>query len=84
MSLRPRRIVTKLLSDCDVQINGDAPYDIRVKNEEFYTRTLIKGSISLGESYMDGWWDAYRQPAGPRRVRALLMHHRHREAAAAH
>jgi cyclopropane-fatty-acyl-phospholipid synthase len=58
MSLRPRQIVTNLLSECDVRINGDAPYDIRVKNDDFYTRALVNGSLGLGESYMDGWWEA--------------------------
>ncbi len=58
MSVRPRRIVTQLLSDCGVRINGDAPHDIRVRNEDFYARALINGSLGLGESYMDGWWEA--------------------------
>lgn len=58
MSLRPRQIITNLLSECGIRINGDAPSDIRVKNEDFYARALINGSLGLGESYMDGWWDA--------------------------
>jgi len=58
MPFRPRQIITKLLAECDVRINGDAPYDIRVKNEDFYARALINGSLGLGESYMEGWWDA--------------------------
>jgi cyclopropane-fatty-acyl-phospholipid synthase len=58
MSLRPRQIITELLSECDVHVNGTAPYDIRVNNDDFYTRTLLNGSLGLGESYMDGWWDA--------------------------
>jgi cyclopropane-fatty-acyl-phospholipid synthase len=58
MSLRPRQIISQLLTECDVRINGDAPSDIRVKNEDFYARALVNGSLGLGESYMDGWWDA--------------------------
>jgi cyclopropane-fatty-acyl-phospholipid synthase len=54
MHLRPRQIVTDCFSDCDVQINGDAPSDIHIKNPEFFGRTLIHGSLGLGESYMDG------------------------------
>jgi cyclopropane-fatty-acyl-phospholipid synthase len=54
MRLRPRQIVTDCFSDCDVQINGDAPSDIYIKNPEFFGRTLIHGSFGLGESYMDG------------------------------
>ncbi len=41
----------------DIKINGDRPWDIQVKNEKFYDRLVSQGSIGLGESYMDGWWD---------------------------
>src|SRR6202167_3695049 len=57
MPLRSRQIVTRLLSECGVRINGDAPYDIKVSNDDFYSRALLNGSLGLGESYMDGWWD---------------------------
>jgi cyclopropane-fatty-acyl-phospholipid synthase len=58
MSLRPRQIIAQLLAECDVRINGAAPYDIHVKNDDFYVRALVNGSVGLGESYMDGWWEA--------------------------
>jgi cyclopropane-fatty-acyl-phospholipid synthase len=57
MPLRSRQIVAQLLSECGVRINGDAPYDIHVSNDDFYSRALLNGSLGLGESYMDGWWD---------------------------
>ena len=41
----------------DVKINGDRPWDIQIHNENFYARILSGGSLALGESYMDGWWD---------------------------
>ncbi len=47
-----------ILKEADIEINGDRSFDIRVKNPDFYGRVLAKGSIGLGESYMDGWWDA--------------------------
>lgn len=47
----------KLLSLAGIKINGDNPWDIRVHNEKFYQRVLTQGSLGLGESYMDGWWD---------------------------
>ena len=46
-----------LLAHTDIQLNGDRPWDIQVHNPEFYQRVLSGGSIALGESYMDGWWD---------------------------
>ncbi|MFC2014197.1 cyclopropane fatty acyl phospholipid synthase [Chloroflexota bacterium] len=47
----------RLLSLAGIKINGDNPWDIRVHNEKFYQRVLAQGSLGLGESYMDGWWD---------------------------
>ena len=49
--------VQGLLSLAGVRINGDRPWDITVRNENFYDRVLRQGSVGLGESYMDGWWD---------------------------
>lgn len=46
-----------LLGQADIQINGERPWDMQVHNPELYTRLLAKGSLGLGESYMDGWWD---------------------------
>src|SRR5688572_23930821 len=50
----------QVLALADVIIDGDRPWDIRVHNEEFYPRAIADGSLGLGESYMDGWWDVER------------------------
>ena len=47
----------ELLSKADVKINGPRPWDIQVKNPNFFKRVLNEGSLGLGESYMDGWWE---------------------------
>ncbi|HEY8682205.1 MAG TPA: cyclopropane fatty acyl phospholipid synthase [Rhodanobacter sp.] len=47
-----------LLALADVHINGDAPIDLHVHDERLYTRVFARGSLGLGEAYMDGWWDA--------------------------
>ena len=52
--------VERLLSFADVKIDGDRPWDLQVHNEDLYARILAKGSLGLGESYMDGWWDCNR------------------------
>ena len=49
--------VQKFLSPADVRIGGERQWDITVSNDEFYARVLRNGSLGLGESYMDGWWD---------------------------
>ena len=49
--------VQKLLEGTGITINGSNPWDIQVKNENFYKRVLTEGTLGFGESYMDGWWD---------------------------
>ena len=42
----------------DTRPNGiRAPWDPRILDEHFFGRVLTQGSLGLGESYMDGWWD---------------------------
>ncbi|TWI04545.1 cyclopropane-fatty-acyl-phospholipid synthase [Luteimonas cucumeris] len=47
-----------LLGDADIRIGGNRPWDIQVHDPHFPARVLARGSLALGESYMDGWWDA--------------------------
>lgn len=54
------RITNELLSRAGITINGSAAADIRVKNPDFFKRVLQEGSLGLGESYMDGWWECDR------------------------
>ena len=51
------KIVNKLLLESGVEINGSKKWDIKVRNNKFYKRVLQQGSLGLGESFMDGWWD---------------------------
>lgn len=52
-----KKVVRKILELSDIQINGNRPWDIRIHNPNFYERVLSGGSLALGESYMDAWWD---------------------------
>jgi len=52
-----RRLIQQFLDLADVRIDGHAPWDIKVHNPDFYPRVIAGGSLALGESYMDGWWD---------------------------
>lgn len=49
--------VEAILDPLDIHIDGNRPWDIRVHNSDFHARVLAGGSLALGESYMDGWWD---------------------------
>jgi len=55
---RFERRIADLLAEADVRIGGDRPWDIHVHDPRFHARVLGQGSLGLGESYMDGWWDA--------------------------
>jgi cyclopropane-fatty-acyl-phospholipid synthase len=52
-----RQAVQRILESSDIHINGSRPWDLRVHHPDFYRRVLAGGSLALGESYMDGWWD---------------------------
>ena len=49
--------VQKIFSLADIKVGGDRQWDISVNNDQFYALVLRLGSLGLGESYMDGWWD---------------------------
>lgn len=53
-----RRRIERLLAHADVRIDGDRPWDIRLHDPRFFARVMGQGSLGLGESYMDGDWDA--------------------------
>ncbi len=55
---RAEEIVRDLLERAGIRVGGDEPHDIQVHDGRFYARVLAEGSLGLGESYMDGWWDA--------------------------
>ena len=43
-----------------VKIGGTEPWDITVHDSRFYDKVFVQGSLGLGESYMDSWWDCPR------------------------
>ena len=54
------RIANEMLGRAGITINGPHPFDIQVHNPHFFKRVLQEGSLGLGESHMDGWWDCER------------------------
>jgi cyclopropane-fatty-acyl-phospholipid synthase len=66
VALTPMRVgwaaasVERILHAAGVRVNGTAPWDIRVHDDRFYRRALLHGTLGIGESYMDGWWDCDR------------------------
>lgn len=52
-----KEIVEELLTTAGININGSNPWDIQIHDERFYDRVVSEGTLGLGESYMEGWWD---------------------------
>ncbi|MFQ5484115.1 MAG: cyclopropane fatty acyl phospholipid synthase [Desulfobacterales bacterium] len=52
-----KQLIQELLEPAGIKIDGTEPFDIQVHNPGFYLKVLAGGSLALGESYMDGWWD---------------------------
>lgn len=51
------RRATQLLATADIRVGGGRPWDMRVHHPHTFDRILTYGSLGLGESYVDGWWD---------------------------
>jgi len=58
MSVNYQKIAEEILEFAGIKINGNAPWDIQVHNKEFFRRAVTEAELGIGESYMDGWWDA--------------------------
>jgi cyclopropane-fatty-acyl-phospholipid synthase len=59
-SLDPKRageLCRELLAKAGVTVGGSAPWDLQVHDERVWTRILRDGTLGVGESYVDGWWD---------------------------
>jgi cyclopropane-fatty-acyl-phospholipid synthase len=52
-----QRQIEKFLSRAGVRVGGAAPWDITVHDERFFGAVLRDGTMGLGESYVEGWWD---------------------------
>ncbi|MGM0858081.1 MAG: cyclopropane fatty acyl phospholipid synthase [Pseudomonadota bacterium] len=52
------RFVADLLKQADIAINGHRPWDIQLKAPGVIDSALSRGNLGLGESYMNGDWDA--------------------------
>lgn len=53
-------LIEKFLQSTGITLNGKNPWDVQVHNEKLYNRVLAKGTLGLGEAYIEGWWDCER------------------------
>ena len=55
---RAAELMRELLGRAGVTVDGDAPWDIQIHDPRVYARVLRDGTLAVGESYVDGWWDS--------------------------
>jgi cyclopropane-fatty-acyl-phospholipid synthase len=51
-----------------IRINGANPWDIQVADGRFYDRVIAHGSLGLGETYVEGWWDCQQIDEAVRKI----------------
>lgn len=57
-NMNSKRFVSALTGEAGITINGSNPWDMKIRDERFFDRLVQCGSLGLGETYMDGWWDS--------------------------
>lgn len=55
--MKMKQIIQDLFSEAGITINGNQPWDITIRNDQFYKRLLTNTDLAIGETYMDHWWD---------------------------
>ncbi len=53
-----KELAIKILALADIKVGGSRPQDITINNEEFFNIAITKGSLGIGEAYMNGDWKA--------------------------
>src|SRR4051812_29619183 len=57
MNTSAKQTIERLLEGTAIAINGSNRWDMKVNNDTLYQRIITKGTLGLGEAYMEGWWD---------------------------
>jgi cyclopropane-fatty-acyl-phospholipid synthase len=58
--LRHQNVIQQMLSSAGIAINGNNPWDIRIRDSRTFSQILRSKNLGLGEAYMEGWWDCQR------------------------
>lgn len=75
------QVLARWLALADVRLDGSRPWDLQVRHARLPGRLLAGGSLALGESYMDGDWQAERPDQLFERLIAARLHERIRPPA---
>lgn len=52
-----KKWIQEVIRPAGILIDGPNPWDIKIINPNFYNRVKARGSLGLGESYIEGWWE---------------------------
>lgn len=52
-----QKYIQRLLDKADITLNGNKLHDIKLLDERALKRIITDGSLGLGETYMEGWWE---------------------------
>ena len=55
-----QKAMAALLAEVDIAIGGDRPWDMQINHPKAAGYILARGSLGLGEAYMEGWWECAR------------------------
>lgn len=50
-------MIEELLSQADIQVNGQRGWDITINDQKAFQRAFFGGIVGIGNSYVDGQWD---------------------------
>jgi cyclopropane-fatty-acyl-phospholipid synthase len=53
--LNYRVMAEAMLAPVGIAIDGDNPWDMKVRDERLFPRIFRERNLGLGEAYMDGW-----------------------------
>lgn len=57
MAVSMEQKVRRICAEADIKVNGERPWDVQVHAPHILRRWALRGSIGMGESYVDGDWD---------------------------
>jgi cyclopropane-fatty-acyl-phospholipid synthase len=60
--MQPTRDMVQLLEAADITINGSRAWDPQVHSPRFWQYLFARGTLGLGEAYMEGLWDVPDMP----------------------
>jgi len=53
-------VIREALAGAGITVGGDAPWDIQIHDTRTYERIMRDGTVGVGESFTEGWWDCQR------------------------